>query len=89
MNLGFDTYVIMTMHLSFAHGYYNINSEVTSSPHLMFQCPLDLENEKYLVANIEIGRFCTNLNVYTWIFVFCTMPITPFKDHDLGWQYQR
>ncbi len=58
----------------------------TSSPHVTLQRTIDLKKEKYLVANTKIGMFCTNLNLYTWIFAFCAMP---FKDRNLGWQYQR
>jgi hypothetical protein len=36
-----------------------------SSPHVTPQHALDLEKEKYLIANTEIGRFCTNVNAYT------------------------
>jgi len=60
-NLKFGTHIIMTMHLLFVHGYYNINSQVTTHPMLH---ALDSEKEKYLVANTKIGIFCTNLNCY-------------------------
>jgi hypothetical protein len=36
-----------------------------NSPHVIPQHALDSEKEKYLAANTEIGRFCTNLNAYT------------------------
>ncbi len=81
-NLGFGTHVIMTKHSSPAQGCHNINSYFTSSPHVTLQRVIHLKKEKYFVANTEIGIFCTNLNVYTWIFVFCA---TPFKDRNLGW----
>jgi hypothetical protein len=38
----------------------------------------------YLVANIEIGKFCTNLKVCTWIIVFCA-----FQDQNPSWQHRR
>jgi hypothetical protein len=45
------------------------------SPYVTLERTLNLKNEKYLVATTKIDRFCINLNVYTWIVVFCVAPL--------------
>jgi hypothetical protein len=59
-----------------------------NSPHFTPQLALDLEKEKNLITNTKISIFCINSSVYTWVTVFCVMLAAPFKDRDLGWQYQ-